>query len=142
MSSSATPTLTARQMELLSNVLKCLKTKPEIDLAKFAEMSNVSLASASTIYSRTLKLVTNFNGTEDGGDAEGTPKKGTKATPKKRKNTGEGGEEEDEDATPTKKPKATPKKRGKKVVQAEQDGEGGGVGEEQKVKDEADGEED
>ncbi|OQN97338.1 hypothetical protein B0A48_16402 [Cryoendolithus antarcticus] len=101
-------------------------------------MSNVSLASASTIYSRTLKLVTNFNGTEDGGDAEGTPKKGTKATPKKRKSTGEDGEDDNDDATPTKKPKATPKKRGEKVVQAEKDGEG----EEQKVKDETEGEED
>nr|OQO16929.1 hypothetical protein B0A51_11213 [Rachicladosporium sp. CCFEE 5018] len=142
MSSSAAPSLTARQMELLSNIIKCLKTKPEIDLAKFAEMSNVSIASASTIYSRTLKLVTNFNGTEDGGDAEGTPKKGTKATPKKRKNTGEDGEGDDVDATPTKKAKATPKKRGKKVVQAEQEREDGGEAEESKVKEEAEGEED
>ncbi|KAK6441485.1 hypothetical protein LTR95_002287 [Oleoguttula sp. CCFEE 5521] len=141
MSSSSAPTLTARQMELLSNILKCLKTKPEIHLAKFAEMSNVSLASASTIYSRTLKLVMNANGSEEGGDTDGTPKKGKKATPKKRKSTDEDGVgDDDEDATLTKKTKVTPRKWGKKVLQAEQDGEAEGEGGEEKVKEECEDE--
>ncbi|OQO09636.1 hypothetical protein B0A48_05038 [Cryoendolithus antarcticus] len=142
--------LTARQLELLANVHKCWKTKPEVDMAKFATMSGFgNETSARTTYNRLVRQLTEENdsaGTAEGGGEEGdgsaTPKKGKKATPKKRKSTGGDGEDDDPDATPTKKPKATPKKRGKKVVQAEQDGEGEGQGAEQKAKEEDEGEED